>query len=181
MKILIFLQGTILMPKSAINKTREEIVEQVKRQGESIRDFDSYVPIGKVVDKLKKWAEQGAKILYVTSLTENKKARGDEIVGKEGLKFDKQILDKYDFPKGEIFHREKGENYAQIAERIMPDVLIEDDCESIGGEKEMTITFIKPEIKGKIKSVVIKEFGGIDYLPDNLDELLKYENHNPKK
>ena len=105
MKILIFLQGTILMPKSAINKTREEIVEQVKRQGESIRDFDSYVPIGKVVDKLKKWAEQGAKILYLTSLTENKKARGDEIVGKEGLKFDKQILDKYDFPKGEIFHR----------------------------------------------------------------------------
>ena len=63
----------------------------------------------------------------------------------------------------------------------MPDFLIEDDCESIGGEKEMTITFIKPEIKEKIKSVVVKEFGGIDYLPDNLDELLKYENHNLKK
>jgi hypothetical protein len=181
MKILIFLQGTILMPKSGINKAREEIVEQVKRQGESIRDFGSYVPIGKAVNKLKKWADQGVKILYLTSLTEDKKARGDEIVGKEGLKFDKQILDKYDFPKGEIFHREKGENYAQIAERIMPDVLIEDDCESIGGEKEMTITFIKPEIKEKIKSVVIKEFGGIDYLPDNLDELLKYENYNLKK
>ena len=45
----------------------------------------------------------------------------------------------------------------------------------------MTITFIKPKIKEKIKSVVIKEFGGIDYLPDNLDELLKYENHNLKK
>jgi len=181
MKILIFLQGTTIMPESGINKTREEIVEQVKRQGESIRDFGSYVPIGKVVDKLKKWADQGAEILYLTSLTEDKKARGDEIVGKEGLKFDQQILDKYDFPKGKIYHREKGENYAQIAERIMPDILIEDDCESIGGEKEMTITFIKPEIKEKIKSVVIKEFGGIDYLPDNLDELLKYENHNLKK
>lgn len=181
MKILIFLQGTILLPKSGIGRTRDEIVQQVKSQGESIRDFGSYIPIGNAVEKLNNWAKQGAKILYLTSLTEDKKARGDEIVGKEGLKFDQQILDKYNFPKGEIYHREKGENYAQIAERIMPDILIEDDCESIGGEKEMTITFIKPEIKEKIKSVVIKEFGGIDYLPDNLDELLKYENYNLKK
>jgi hypothetical protein len=164
------------MPKSGINKAREEIVEHVKKQGESIRDFGSYVPIGKVVDKLKKWTEQGAEILYLTSLTENKKARGDEIVGKEGLKFDQQILDKYDFPKGKIYHREEGENYAQIAERIMPDILIEDNCESIGGEKEMTITFIKPEIKQNIKSIIVKEFGGIDHLPDNLNELIKYEN-----
>ena len=176
MKILIFLQGTIIMPKSGINKAREEIVEQVKRQGESIRDFGSYVPIGKAVNKLEKWANQGVEILYLTSLTENKKARGDEIVGKEGLKFDQQILDKYDFPKGQIYHREEGENYAQIAERIMPDILIEDNCESIGGEKEMTITFIKPEVKQNIKSIIVKEFGGIDHLPDNLNELIKYEN-----
>ena len=58
----------------------------------------------------------------------------------------------------------------------MPDILIEDDCESIGGEKEMTITFIKPEVRQKIKSVVIKEFGGIDYLPDDFQELVKYGN-----
>lgn len=172
MKILIFLQGTILMAKSGIGKTREEIVEQVKQQGETIRDFGSYVPIGNATKKLRGWAKQGAEIIYLTSLTEDKKARGDEIVGKEGLRFDQEILDKYGFPKGKIYHREKGENYAQIAERIRPDVLIEDDCESIGGEKEMTITFIKPEIKQKIKSIVIKEFGGIDHLPDNLSELI---------
>ena len=51
--------------------------------------------------------------------------------------------------------------------------MIEDDCESIGGEKEMTITFVKSEIKQKIKSIIIKEFNGIDHLPDNVEEIIK--------
>ncbi|MDP1722329.1 MAG: hypothetical protein Q8L37_03900 [Candidatus Gottesmanbacteria bacterium] len=177
MKILLFLQGTLLMHKSAIGKTREQIIRQVKDQGESVRDFHAYVPIGHAVGKLKRWAEQGAEIFYLSALTENIKARGDEVAGKEGVKADLEILDRYAFPKGKIYHRKKGESYAQIAEKIAPDILIEDDCESIGGEKEMTITFIKPEIKRRIKSIAIKEFGGIDHLPDNLSELSKYENH----
>jgi len=171
MKILIFLQGTLIMHKSAVGKTREEIIEQVKAQGESVRDFSSYVPIGNAVVKLKRWVEQGAEIVYLSALTEDKKARGDEIIGKEGLKFDQEILDRYGFPKGEIYHRQKGESYADIAEKIVPDILIEDDCESIGGEKEMTITFIKLEIKRRIKSIAIKEFGGIDHLSDDLENL----------
>lgn len=171
MKILIFLHGTIWIHKSAVGKSREEIVEQVKNQDESIRDFKSYLPIGKAVGKLQNWVKQDAEIFYLSALTENKKARGDEIVGKKGLKQEKELLRKYGFPEGEVYHRQINESYAQIAERIVPDILIEDDCESIGGEKEMTITFIKPEIKQKIKSIVIKEFSGIDDLPDDLEEL----------
>lgn len=174
MKILVFLQGTLIMHKSAVGKTREEIIGQVKAQGESVRDFGSYVPIGNAVEKLNNWAKHGAEIFYLSALTEDKKARGDEIVGKDGLKVDQEILGRYGFPKGKIYHRQKGESYAQIAEKIMPDVLIEDDCESIGGAKEMTITFIKPEIKRQIKSIAVKEFGGIDHLPDDLAELLNY-------
>lgn len=176
MKILVFLQGTLIMPKSAIGKTREEIVEQGKAQGESVRDFASYVPIGNSVDKLNKWAKQGAEIFYLSALTENEKARGDEIVGKEGLKLDQEILNRYGFPKGEIYHRQKKESYAQITEKITPNILIEDDCESIGGTKEMTITFVKPEIKRQIKSITIKEFGGVDHLPNDLSQLLNYGN-----
>ncbi len=56
----------------------------------------------------------------------------------------------------------------------MPDVLIEDDCESIGGAGEMVITHVKPEIKTKIKSFAVKEFEGIDHLPDKVFELLEY-------
>ena len=139
MKILVFLQGTLIMHTSAVGKTRAEV-------------------------------------FYLSALTEDKKARGDEIVGKDGLKADQEILDKYGFPKGKIYHRQKGESYAQIAERVMPDILIEDDCESIGGTKEMTITFVKPDIKRQIKSIAIKEFGGIDHLPDDLGKLLNYGN-----
>ena len=129
-----------------------------------------YIPVDNTVEKLKSWQAQGAEILYLSSHETT-----------EDVEKDKSVLEKYSFPKGQVFYRQNGESYKDIAEKIVPDVLIEDDCESIGGEKEMTITFIKPEIKEKIKSIVIKEFGGIDYLPDNLDELLKYENYNLKK
>ena len=176
MKILIFLQGTLIMHSDGIGKSREEIIEQVKAQSESVRDFASYVPIGDAAKKLSSWAKQGGEIYYLSALTENKKVRGDEIVDKEGLAVDQEILRRYGFPKGKIYHRQVGESYAQITEKIMPDILIEDDCESIGGKKEMTITFIKPEIKQKIKSIVVKEFGGIDHLPNDLGELLKYGN-----
>ena len=170
-KIMLFLQGTLLMHRSGVGKTRQQIVKQSQDQGESVRDFASYVPIGHAVEKLQRWANQGVKILYLSALTENKNARGDEIVGKEGLMIDQKVLNRYGFPKGEIYHRQTGERYAQIAERLGPDVLIEDDCESIGGASEMTITAVRPEIKSRIKSIVVKEFGGIDELPDNLDEL----------
>ena len=51
------------------------------------------------------------------------------------------------------------------------DVLIEDDCESIGGQAEMTITYVSPEKKKQIKSIPVPEFGGIDHLPDDIDKL----------
>jgi len=161
MKILIFLHGTLIMHKNAEDKTREERVKQVLDSDPSVHDYISYVPIGNAVEKLKSWQAQGAEILYLSS---------HETV--KDVEKDKLVLEKYDFPKGQIFYRQNGEPYKDIAEKIIPDVLIEDDCESIGGEKEMTITFVRLEIKQKIKSIVIKEFSGINNLPSNLDDLL---------
>lgn len=46
-----------------------------------------------------------------------------------------------------------------------------DDCESIGGEPEMTYPHIRADLKPKIKSIVVKEFQGIDHLPDSIEEL----------
>ena len=161
MKILVFLHGTLIMHKSAEGKPREGRVRQVESKDPSVLDYASYIPVGNVVEKLKSWQNQGAEILYLSSHET-----------AEDVEKDKLVLEKYDFPKGQIFYRQNKESYKDIAERIMPDFLIEDDCESIGGEKEMTITFVKPEIKQKIKSIVIKEFGGIDNLPNNLDDLI---------
>lgn len=161
MKILIFLHGTAIMHKSAVAKTREERVKQSAECERSVLDYASYVPVGKAVQKLRKWQFQGAKILYLSSHE-----------SEEDVEKDKLVLKRYNFPNGPIHWRQNGETYAQLTEKIIPDVLIEDDCESIGGKSEMTITNVRQEIKKKIKSIVVKEFGGIDHLPDNIDKLI---------
>lgn len=160
MKILIFTEGTVLMHKSALGHRREEIVEQVQNEDKSIHDYASYIPIGNAVNKISKWANQGAEISYLTSC---KKVENVEKV--------RSVLLKYSFPSVNLYFRRDGEEYKDIAERIMPDILIEDDCESIGGENEMTITHISENKKKEIKSVPVKEFSGIDHLPDNTSEL----------
>jgi len=71
-------------------------------------------------------------------------------------------------------YRKKDEKYKDIAERTTPGVLIEDDCESIGGKKEMTYTFIQKNLKRKIYSIPTPEFGGIDHLPDDINGLIAF-------
>lgn len=123
-------------------------------------DFANYIPTGDAVKKLTGWQNQGAEICYLTS---HKNSAGGEI--------DKQVLAKYGFPKGEIYYRQNNEAYKDVAERVLPDILIEDDCASIGGEAEMTYPHIRENLKQKIKSIVVKEFQGIDHLPDSLTTL----------
>lgn len=148
------------MHKSAEGKTREERVKQVMDGELSVHDYASYTPVGNAAEKLKSWQSQGAEILYLSSHE-----------SAEDVEKDKIVLEKYNFPKGQVFYRQNQESYKDIAEKIIPDILIEDDCESIGGEKEMTITFVKPEMKQKIKSIVVKEFSGIENLSDKLSDL----------
>lgn len=165
MKLLIFTEGTIIMHKSAKGLPREEIVKQsLEGKDPTLSDWKEYIPIGNSANKLKTWKKQGAKITYLTArITEHE------------IKEIQQVLRKYGFPEGKIFFRKLGEQYKDIAERVLPDVLIEDDCESIGGKKEMTYPQIKPHIQRKIKSITAKEFGGIDHLPDKLPKLKEYQ------
>ncbi len=156
-KILVFTEGTIIMHKSAVGRGREQIVKQSEKKQESVHDYASYVPVGNAPKKLNVWKNQGAEILYLTS-----RKMPDEV---EQIK---AVLRKHGFPGGRLLFRQKDEGYKDVAERVVPDILVEDNCESIGGADEMTITHIKPEIKKKIKSIVVKEFEGIDNLPDNV-------------
>jgi len=165
MKIMVFLHGTAIMHKNALGRTREERVRQVLNGDESLYDFASYVPVGNVVQKLQAWKQQGTEILYLSSHK-----------SVEGVEKDKIVLRKHGFPDGRIFFRHSGERYNGVAESVLPDILIEDDCESIGGRKEMTYPHIKPELKARIKPIVVKEFGGIDHLPDDISALAIFEN-----
>ena len=142
MKVLVFTEGTILMNKAST----------------SVDDYLNYIPVKKLTD----WKNQGAVICYLSSRRI-----------KTEIEAIKSVLVKYIFPDSDnLYFRQQGEEYKDVAEKIMPDILIEDDCESIGGEVEMTYPHIKPELKDKIKSVVVKEFSGIDSLPENVNELL---------
>lgn len=175
MKILVFLQGTITMFKNAKGLTREERVNLSMEREKTVKDYASYVPIGNAVSKLWMWKKQGARICYLSAITESKSAREEEIVlNKDDIKADEFVLKKYRLPAGKIYHRKADENYKDVVERIkpLPDAIIEDDCESIGGEVEMTYPHLKPELKAKIKSIIVKEFGGIDHLPDKLSYLV---------
>jgi len=161
MKILIFTEGTIIMHRTAVGHSRLERVSQVLFQREVVHNYESYVPVGKAVNKLINWKEDGAEIYYLTSRT-----KPDEISQVQS------VITKHGFPDGKLFFRLPGEEYKNVAERIMPDVLVEDDCQSIGGINEMTITHIRPDLKSQIKSIPVKEFGGIDHLPDNISALI---------
>lgn len=160
---MVFLHGTVIMHSAAIGRTREERVRQVLDLDKSLHDFASYVPVDNAVNKLQAWRQQGAEIVYLSSHKQVKE-----------IEIDKAVLRNHDFPEGRIFFREGGEQYKDVAEGVLPDILIEDDCESIGGEKEMTYPHIKPELKARIKSIVVKEFGGIDHLPDNISALASF-------
>ncbi|TLN15741.1 hypothetical protein FDZ71_07145 [bacterium] len=166
MRVLIFTEGTILTHRDYAGIPRERIVELVKRQdGRLWTDyFAACVPIGNCVSKIEAWRKQGATILYLTS-----RRTFEEIQTIQG------VLAKYHFPEGELLFRREDEEYKHVAERALPDVIVEDDCESIGGEEEMTYPHIKKELRSRIKSVVVKEFGGIDHLPDNLADLMNYQ------
>jgi len=164
MKILVFLHGTTIMHKDAKGLARERIVKQVMEDATSIHDYASYIPVGDAAKKLQEWKRQGAEICYLSSHKNAKDVETDE-----------SVLKKYAFPDGQIFCRRSREEYKDVVERIrpLPNLIVEDDCESIGGEVEMVYPNLKPELKNKIRSIVVEEFQGIDCIPDKISELMK--------
>ena len=149
------------MHAAGAGRTREDRVAQ-SRLGEdpTLRDFARYVPIGDAVLKLRLWEEQGARVDYLSSHRE-----------AADLAHDIAVLESYGFPSGRVVGRAAGESYGDVAGRVLPDVLVEDDCESIGGAAELTYPQIRPDLRPRITSIVVPEFGGIDHLPGTLDEL----------
>ncbi|HEX6332096.1 MAG TPA: hypothetical protein VF129_12560 [Actinomycetota bacterium] len=162
MRLLVFLHGTTLMHPGALGRTRGERVAQVRTGSDpALQELDAYVPVDGAVAKLRRWHEQGAGIDYLSSHREPEEVAKDEL-----------LLARFDFPPGRVLARGPGESYGDVAARAMPDVLIEDDCESLDGGSEITYPQIRAELRARITSIVVPEFGGIDHLPDSLLELV---------
>lgn len=161
MRILVFLHGTTIMQAAGIGHTRAERVRQVVDHDPTVRDFASYVPIGRAADKLTGWFDAGAQIVYLSS-------HRDE----EGVEADASVLERHGFPPGPVAFRAPHESYTEVVARVAPDLLIEDDCESIGGAPEMTYPNLPSRLQAMVHSIVVAEFGGIDSLPDEASQLL---------
>jgi hypothetical protein len=162
MRLIVFLHGTVLMHSAALGRKRAERVAQVLAGDPTIRDYVGYVPVGGAVAKLRRWHDAGAVIDYLSSHKNPPDVAADEL-----------MLRKHGFPDGRVFSRAPGETYGDIAARELPDVLIEDDCESIGAH-HITYPQIRPDARERIESIVVPEFGGIDHLPDNPADLLAW-------
>lgn len=163
MRIMVFLHGTTIMHPSGLGHAREGRVAQVKQRDPSVADYAAYVPVGDAAVKLRRWHQQGGEIVYLSS------HRQSENVAKDAL-----VLDRHGFPVGPVLFRAGGESYADVARRAMPDVLIEDDCESIGGEVEMTCPHLPAEERARVTGIVVREFEGIDHLPDDPADLIGF-------
>ena len=144
--ILLFVEGTILRPKSWIH----------------FFNMKEYIPTENSLEKIKGWKEQGADIVYLTSRK--------DLISVEQVK---KILIKYGFVGSFLYYRANQEEYKDIVAHIYPKILIEDDCKSIGGTWQMCITHVEKSLKNEIISVVVKEFGGLSLLPENLNELMR--------
>jgi len=117
---------------------------------------------------LRKWSGQGAQIEYLTS-----RRTPDEIQAV------RRALKENRFPKGRLNYRSQREEYKDVAEKSLPDIIVEDDCAGIGGEREMTYPHIRPDLQQRIVSVVVIEFEGIDHLPESLQGLLRNQRARP--
>lgn len=155
MDLLVFLHGTVLMHAAAAGCGRAERVAQVRAREASVRDYGGYVPVGSAVARLERWRAAGARIGYLSS------QRAPAV-----LALDLAVLQRYGFPAGAVHSRWPGESYGDVVVRVLPDVLIEDDCESIGAA-EISYAQIPAGVRAGIRSVVVREFEGIDHLPEN--------------
>ena len=142
-RIMIFAEGTILKPKSPL----------------SLYNLRTYVPIGNAVSMIESWYRQNAEILYCTS----RKGKQAENMAR--------LLQSYQFAGSKLYYRAEKQQYKDIVEEVRPDILIEDDCRSIGGSSQMCITHVTPAIKDSIKSIPVEEFKGIDHLASSVPDL----------
>jgi hypothetical protein len=155
-RVMVFLHGTTLMHAAGVDQPREVRVRQSRQRDPSVTDFANYVPIGNAAEKLGAWATKGAEIVYLSSHRDSLSVVADRVV-----------LSRWAFPAGDVLWRVENESYADVVARAAPDVLVEDDCESIGGRAETASAHLAPEVSLKVRSIVVREFEGIDQLPDD--------------
>jgi hypothetical protein len=162
MRVMVFLHGTAIMHATAAGQPRTERVRQSRGRSASVLDFASYLPTEAAVSKVRAWARHGAQICYLSS----HRAIAD-------VQFDQQVLAAHGFTPGVVFFRGQDGTYADVVRRSGADVLIEDDCESIGGTGQTVASGLSCTPGRTVRCIVVPEFGGLAHLPNDPEELAK--------
>ena len=127
-----------------------------------MRDFASYVPTPGTAGKLTAWQQHGASIVYLSSHRRQDDIRADE-----------SVIRRHGFPAGPVYGRQQGEDYWPLVERLRLDVIVEDDCENIGGAAQTCADQLSPGSRQSTHCIVLPEFSGLADLPDDPAGLLE--------
>ena len=168
MKVMIFLHGTAIMHAAAAGRPRAERVRQSSQRDPSVTDYAAYLPTEAAADKARAWQQHGADICYLSSHRAAADARTDG-----------EVLARHGFPAGPVLFRADGEGYADVVRRAGADVVVEDDCESIGGRAKTTTAGLARSPGAAVRCVVVPEFGGLAHLPDDPAELGQWPDMPP--
>lgn len=158
---MVFLHGTSVMHRSAVGQPRDTRVRQVTGRDPAVLDYASYVPTEGAVAKITAWQRRGAEICYLSA---HRTAAAAAI--------DNTVLSAHGFPAGTLYYRAHGESYADVARRWSADVVVADDCESIGGQPQTTASALVKSPGATAMYVIVPELGGLAHLPDDPAGLL---------
>jgi hypothetical protein len=117
-----------------------------------VLDFASNVPTDGAVEKLNVWASRGAEVAYLSSHRK-----------RDDVGLDERVLALHGFPIGPVHWRANADSCGDLVDRIGPDVVVEHDCESIGGVCKTVASQLGQE--RTTSCWVVPEFGGLSHLP----------------
>ena len=151
------------MHRTAAGRPRAERVRQSRQRDRSVLDFASYVPTEAAVEKVRSWRRHGATVSYLSSHQD-----------AADVDLDHAVLTAHGFPVGTVLSRDPGESYADVSRRAGADIVVEDDCESIGGRSQTIAAGLAAAPGRAVTSVIVPEFGGLAHLPNDPGELASY-------
>ena len=112
-KILVFLQGTILIESSVVGDTREDSVRRSRQRAAKGGPLGELIPIRQSAAKVTLWRNHAAEICYVTAPRKAENVRRSE-----------EALRRWSFPDGILLSRKNGESHADIAMSTQADILL---------------------------------------------------------
>ena len=109
MRLLVFLHGTVLMPRAVFGVSRAERVAQVRAKQSTAGTTGAYVLVGDAMAKLQRWHDAGAVIDYLNS------HRNPDDMARDVL-----VLRTHGFPAPRVLARHPGESYGDVVGREAP-------------------------------------------------------------